>query len=101
MVLNHPDGFTELSSAPNDGTTAREGKRARVSTSSGVLTVLSKYSRSSARPIPPTKPKRKAMAIFLVLAGRAGVDGIIAGSTIRIFEDFNPEEICASFNLVC
>ena len=39
--------------------------------------------------------------MFRAFAGRAGVEGIMAGSTIRIFEDFNPEEISASLSLVC
>src|SRR5437879_12027268 len=67
----------------NSGTTAREGKRESVSTSSGDLTVLSRYSRIRAKPMPPTKPTRKARARLRVLAGRAGVEGIMARSEER------------------
>src|SRR5215470_14581825 len=97
---NNPDRFGKLELPVNAGTTAREGKRTTVSTSSGVFTVLSRYSRSKASPTPPTKPTKKARAIFRVLAGREGAEGTTAGSTIRILEDFRPEEICASFSLV-
>src|SRR3989442_11482247 len=84
----------------NSGTTAREGSRERDSTSSGVFTVLSRYSRIRAKPIPPTKPTRKARATLRVLAGRAGVEGTMAGSTTRVLEEGNPAEIAVSFNFV-
>src|SRR5712691_6038842 len=54
------------------GTTAREGRRAKVSTSSGLLTVLSMYSRKRAKVMPPTKPTRKDKTTLRVLAGRDG-----------------------------
>ena len=56
--------------------------------SSGVFTVLSRYSRKSAIPTPPMSPTRNASAILRALAGRAGLEGIVAGSTTKIFDDF-------------
>ena len=99
-VLETRKSLRVFDSPPNAGTTASEGNRANVSTSSGVFTVLSRYSRSNASPTPPTRPTRKARAILRVFAGREGVEGTIAGSTILILEDLRPEEICASFSLV-
>src|SRR5262249_26399696 len=82
------------------GTPPRESKQGRGLTSSGVFTVLSRYSRSSARPMPPTRPTRKESAMLRVLAGRVGVEGIIAGSTQRILDDLRPAANVASFSLV-
>src|SRR2546429_278660 len=53
--------------------------------SSGLFTVLSRYSRNSASPMPPTRPTRKASVMFLVLAGRAGEVGTMAGGVIWKF----------------
>src|SRR5260370_12612666 len=83
----------------NSGTTARDGRRDSVSTSSGDLTVLSRYSRMRAKPMPPTKPTRKAKARLRVLAGRAGVEGIMAGSTTRILVERKPPAISVSLVL--
>ena len=84
----------------NAGTTASDGKRESVSMSSGVLTVLSMYSRKMARPMPPTMPTRNASVTLRIFAGRAGDDGIIAGSTTRMLEDCSAEEMPASLSLV-
>src|ERR1051326_844234 len=82
------------------GTTAKAGRRASDSISSGVLTVLSMYSRKRANPIPPTSPTRNESAMFFVFAGREGVEGTMAGSTTRMFDDFNPAAMFASLSLV-
>src|ERR1700739_146660 len=84
----------------NCGTPAREGSRERVSTSSGVFTVLSRYSRIKARPMPPTKPTRKAKATLRVLAGRAGVEGRIAGCPPRRVGESKAAEQEWSFTFV-
>src|SRR5260370_5256229 len=81
------------------GTTAREGRRARVSISSGLLMVLSMYSRSNAKPMPPTKPTKKDKTILRDFAGREGYVGTMAGSTTRILDERKPAEMPASFNL--
>ena len=86
------------SRAVNAGTTARDGRCDSISTSSGVLTVLSIYSRTKARPIPPTKPTTIASRILRLGIGRAGEEGCIAASTTRIFDECNPAEILASFS---
>src|ERR1700726_546056 len=81
-----------------EGTTARDGRRANVSMSSGVFTVLSIYSRRRARPIPPMSPTKMLNITFRDRFGREGPVGIRAGSTILMFEDRNPAVIPASFS---
>ena len=66
--------------------------------SSGVFTVLSRYSRKSASPMPPTRPARKDNMIFLPFAGRAGVAGTIAGSTTRMLDERKAPEMLLSGN---
>src|SRR5260370_37354170 len=81
------------------GTTAREGRRARVSISSGLLMVLSMYSRSNAKPMPPTKPTKKDKTILRDFAGREGYVGTMAGSTKGIFVEGKPGWGAPSFYL--
>ena len=59
----------------SEGTTAREGRPVSASMSSGDFTVLSRYSRKIARPIPPTRPTRNASRIFRAFCGRDGLVG--------------------------
>src|SRR3989339_52346 len=53
------------------------------STSSGVFTVLSRYSKKKARPIPPNRPRTIPRRIFLFLLGLAGILGSSAFSMIH------------------
>ena len=82
----------------SDGTTAKEGSPVSDSMSSGDFTVLSRYSRNSARPTPPTRPTRTASKMLRAFCGREGLAGASAGSTTRMLLERRPAVMLASFS---
>ena len=79
------------------GTTPSEGASEIASACSGVLTVLSRFSRTKASPKPASNPKTSPIPMLRRMLGDTGAVGTQAESTIRILLDLRPTETPASF----